>query len=183
MISTRPIFLLKTWWFTATEKTDKLKYVIEAGIEHLLHLGKYPTDPSELDKPIADMRKHGRELHELLPTAVEIVKRIRDRMKITKKQPTLYGNEAEIKKILSHGNDNTMVNMVDHFQGKEKGGKSCAYLIMSVALFGSDRYYREVRLFFYMLFSAIASMGIKSDIFNSETAYENDGNPATEMGI
>ena len=120
MMSTGPIFLSNAWWFASTERVDKLKFVIEVAIDHILHLGERASDES-----LKRMVEQNTTLIEQLPPA-ELVKKIKDNKKRLGKGATLFGDEAEVRQMLSTEENNCMVQIVDHHQGREEPGASCA---------------------------------------------------------
>jgi hypothetical protein len=158
MVCTVPIFLVRPWWFARTTNINLLQYVIETGVVFILQpQGRLDENRQNVNDLIQDVSK----IRKLVPTVpFEIQKRILDPYPENICKKVLYGNDKEVIDIFAYSEKNSPITTKDHDQGKEHGGKSCAYLLMSLGLYGTPKYYKEIRLFFYMLFQAISIMGI-----------------------
>jgi hypothetical protein len=136
MFSSGPIFLLDMWWFDRTQNIEKLHFVIDTGVEFLL---KVKETIQEWEAPLKELKERSSIVATLLPSIpTTIVRKIDDPYGDNNERGTLYGNNSEVLALLLNGPKHSLIKIKDHDQGKEKGGKSCPYLLLSLGLFGKD---------------------------------------------
>jgi hypothetical protein len=141
-----PIFLVHPWWLQNKKNIQDLQYVIETAAKYLLNL----DDPNLMcdSKPekLQQMITNAQEMSNIFPTFPTIrEKHIMDSYEnVVENNVAIKGDDNEIYSILSDANNDCPVILIDHKQGSEENGKSCVYCVLSVGLFGTKDYYREL---------------------------------------
>lgn len=172
MICTVPIFLVRPWWFKGVTNIYVMQYVLEVGLQYILQLPKRTEDNQDAFNDLLQQSVKVKELLPVIPATFQ--KHIRDDYELTEEEKTIYGDDKEVIEMLADSEGYSPIETRDHGQGKEKDGKSCAYVVMSLGLFGTPKFYKEMRLFFYMLFQAFSVVHDDCDLVLPRNIYEDD---------